>query len=68
MPIGIEARVLEEVLVFGREHRVHHHLGNIGELHQAPLLALLIEQVGDRLRLQVILGALGVIAQRNDLR
>ena len=64
----IEAGVLEEMFILGGQHRVHHHLGNIVEVHDAPLLALAVEQIGDQLRLQMILGALGLIAQGNDLR
>ncbi len=55
------------MLILGREHRIHHDLRNIVEMHDAPLLALLVEQVRDQFWLELKFGALGLIAQRNDL-
>src|SRR5580693_3231917 len=54
----IETRMLEKVLVFSREHRVHHHLRNLVETDNLPLGAGAVEQIGDQLRLQQKLIAL----------
>ena len=65
---GVEAGVLEETLVFGGGNGVDQHFWNVAKFHQAALFAIAVEEIGDELRLKLILGAGGVIAQGNDLR
>src|SRR5580693_3055943 len=64
----IEALMLEEALVLGGGHRVDQHARDIGELYQASLFAVVVEQTGDQLRLELVLAPLGIVVERNDLR
>src|ERR1035438_9795484 len=64
----VEALVLEEALVLGRSDGVDEHFRNIGELYQTSFLALAIEEIGDEVRLDLVLGASRVVAQGDDLR
>ena len=59
----IEAGVLEEMFIFGREHGVHHDLRNIVEVNDPAFLAFAVEQIGDQLRFEKIFSALALIAQ-----
>ena len=68
MRIGIEPGVLEEALVLGRSDGLHQHLGDVVELHHAALFAAGAGEVGDELRLELVLAAGGVVLQGNDLR
>ena len=52
---GVEAGVAEEATVLDREHRLHEVVGQLLEAHVAALLAVLVEQVGDELRLEGLL-------------
>ena len=45
----------EEAAVLDREHRLHEVVGQLLEAHAAALLAVLVEQVGDELRLEGLL-------------
>ena len=45
--------MLEKSLVLGRNHRVHHHLGQIVEPHHPPFFPGAIEQVGQQLRFEL---------------
>jgi hypothetical protein len=63
----IEAGVLEEALVLGRNDGVAQHLRDVGVLHQAALFAILVEKVGDQLGLEQVLGSFGIVAQADDL-
>ena len=47
---------------------LHQHLGDVVESHQAALLAVAVEQVGDQLRLEQVLVRLGVVAVGDDAR
>ena len=64
----IEAGVLEEALVFGRSDGLHQDWRNVVELHHPPLLAVAAGEVGDQLRLELILAARRVVLQGDDLR
>ena len=58
----------KKALVFGRSHRVNEHFRDIRELDQPPLLAVPVEKIRDQLRLQLVLPAHRIVAQRDDLR
>ncbi len=65
---GVEAGVLEEALIFGRGDGLDQHRGDVRELDHAALLAVGPGDVGDELRLELILAAGGVVLERDDLR
>ncbi len=63
----VHAAVLEKPPVLDRQHRLHHHRGDLVVLHQLALRPLLrVEQRGHQLRLQFIRRKLG--APTHDLR
>ena len=49
---GVEAGVAEEAAVLDGQHRLDEVLGQLLVAHQPPLLAALVEEVGDQLGLQ----------------
>ena len=53
--IGSRPGVAEEAAVLDREHRLHQVVGQLLEAHAAPLLAVLVEEVGDELGLEGLL-------------
>ena len=60
-PERVDPGVVEETLILGGEHRVHHDFRNLVEVDNAAFLALLVEQVRDQLRFQHVLVDLGVV-------
>jgi hypothetical protein len=64
---GVEAGVGEEAFVFGGGDGLNQHLGNIAEVDHAALFAVGAGHVGDELRLELVLIALGVVFERDDL-
>jgi hypothetical protein len=65
---GVETGVLEKALIFGRCNGMDQHCGDVREPHHAAFLAVGPGDVGDQLRLELILAAGGVVLERNDLR
>ena len=62
------SRCAEEMLVFGGSDRLDQDRGDVLELHHAPFLAAGAGQVGDQLRLKLVLVARGVVLQGDNLR
>ena len=54
---GVEARVLEEALIFRRGDRVDQHLGDFGETSPGGVSRGSIGKIGDQLRFQLVLAA-----------
>src|SRR3972149_1753455 len=52
---GVEPGVAEEAPVFDREHGLHQVVGQVLVAHAPPLLAALIEEVGDELGFERLL-------------
>src|ERR1019366_6091720 len=64
---GVEAGVLEEALVFNRSDGIHQDLGDVVELHHAPLFARRPGDRLDELRLELVLIAGRIGLQGDDL-
>ena len=64
--VGIEARVLEEALVFRRQDRLHQHFRDVVEVDDAALFAIPVGKIGDQLRLELELRARGVVLRGDD--
>src|SRR5580704_12677886 len=57
----------EKAFVLGGKNGIHHYLRDVVEMNDQPLLALLIEQIRDGLRLQEKLRTVRMITEGNDL-
>ena len=59
----VHSAVLEETPVFDGQHRIDHHLGDVGVLHHLAFGALLgVKQRRHQLRFQFVGGKLGAVA------
>ena len=64
----VEAGVLKEALVFGRDNGIDQQPRNIRVVHDAPLLAVTVVKIGNKLRLELELAAVGIVLKRDDFR